>query len=167
MPKKMFPVPDVAADSPSSESLSFAGLICVQDKKGSTKVQKEDLEFESNRSNASSKTGSPNKTFPADKLISNDHLATTIYTSPHQASKQIPLENFLQIPGNRRESDMKQTKHKCNSRKQISQVKRITNEKHTAGERSFGQKLFSSFATPCRDCRSSQPTPSIKQHTLQ
>lgn len=146
--------PDVAADSASSESLSFACLVSTQqDQKQSSRVEKADLEFEFSRSNA----GTPNNN-------STDKSATKC-ASLHQASKQIPLVSFLQVPGNRTETDMKkQTNHQ--STKQVSQVKRRTHEKHSAREKSFSQKLFS-FATPCRDCRASQPVPSIKQHTLQ
>lgn len=163
MPKKM--LPDVAADSPSSESLSFAGLVCKQDKKEIPKVQKEDLEFEFSCSNVGSTNGSSNNSSDG-KLISNRHLASTC-ASQHQGSKRIPLENFLQIPGKRRESDLKQTNHRSAIGKPFSQDKGRTYEKGSTGGKSFSQKLFSSFATPCRDCRSSQPTPSINQHRLQ
>lgn len=158
--------PDVAADSPSSESLSFAGLVCKQDKKEISKVQKEDLEFEFSSSNVGSTNGSSNNNSSDGRLISNRNLASTC-ASQHQGSKHIPLENFLQPPGNRRGSDLKQTNHGSATGKPFSQGKRRTHEKGSAGGKSFSQKLFSSFATPCRDCRSSQPTPSIKQHKLQ
>ncbi|KAG6419170.1 hypothetical protein SASPL_121382 [Salvia splendens] len=148
----------VAADFPSSESLSFAGLI-------SSKEKKEDQEeFQFSCSNVGSMIVSPNNCSPG-KSISNYQQATTIRSSRHRASKRVPLESFLQIPRNRRESDVKQPNHQSSSRKQVSQAKRRANEKQSAGDKSFSLKLLSSFATPCRDCRSSQPTQSIKQHT--
>lgn len=147
--------PNVAADSASSESLSFACLVTPpHDQKQSSKVEKkEDLEFEFSRSNPAT----PNNC-SADK-------STTNGGSLHQASKQIPLVSFLHVPSNRTESDTKkQIDHQ--STKEVSQVKRQTHEKRSTREKSFGRKLFS-FATPCRDCRASQTVPSIKQQTLQ
>ncbi|KAG6416606.1 hypothetical protein SASPL_124039 [Salvia splendens] len=144
MPKKMFP--DVAADFPSSESISFAGLI-------SSKEKKEDQEVEFSRSNAGSTNVSPNNCSPG-KSISNYQQATTIRSSRHRASKKVPLESFLKIPRSRR--DVKQPNQQSSSRKQVSQAKRRANEKQSAGDKSFSQKLFSSFATPCRDCRSTE-----------
>lgn len=129
MPKKMFP--DVAADFPSTESLSFAGLVCKQDMvKETTRVQKEDLEFDFSISIAGSTNGSSYNNSSAGELISNAHLVTTT-----RVSQQIPLEHFLQFPGNRRGSDMKQKNHERAGGKQFSQVKRRTYESVLLGGR--------------------------------
>lgn len=126
VPKKMSPV--VCADFTSSDSLSFTGLVCIQDQhsirpsehllpttrgKGSPGMRQQEQEFEFSRSNASSIIGSPNH-FPAGKKLPDGQLAAK-----------------------------------------------------TAGRKSLGQKLFSSFATPCRDCRTLEPNRPVNTNILQ
>ncbi|KAG8385527.1 hypothetical protein BUALT_Bualt03G0054500 [Buddleja alternifolia] len=158
MTKKM--CPDVTADIASSESLSFAGLICISQSdhslpttlaKECPKLQKQEPEFEFSSSKTNSTINSPKNNFQADnKLFSIPHLGTTISSNQHQVSKQNGLK------------DLKQSDLRSSNRKQNFEVKRRANEKPTA-RKSFGQRLFSSFATPCRDCRTIEATASVKQ----
>lgn len=142
----------MAADFASSESLSFAGLVCIQDQREAPQVQKQDHEFEFSCSNIPvSIIGNPNKNLSADKLYSNSQTAP----SKHQAPQKTGLGDLLsEIPAHRKRSDTKL----------ISQVKKTATQKSSAERKSFGQKLFSSFSRPCRTCRSLEPTPRIKQH---
>ncbi|KAL8032572.1 hypothetical protein ABFS82_13G104800 [Erythranthe guttata] len=155
MAKKMFP--NMAADFASSESLSFAGLVCIQEqKKEHPKMQKQETDFEFRGSNL-------NNNLSPDKLHSNGRISTY----QHQpAPNKIILENLLtDIPSRKKRSDIKQqSKHKSNSRETNSQVKRRASGKKKS--KSFSQKLLS-FTTPCRDCRSLEPTPRVKEQTLQ
>ncbi|PIN07389.1 hypothetical protein CDL12_20036 [Handroanthus impetiginosus] len=169
MPEKISP--NVAVDFTSSESLSFSGLVCVQDQHLecrtehflSTTVQKEGPkvhiqgpEFEFSRSiigNTSNKRSD-------DK--------TTISSYQHQVPKEISSEDFSSsIPGHKKRSDMKQSNIRSSSRKQVPEVKKRTNEKRPARRKGFSQELFSSFVKPCRDCRASEPTTCMKQQPLQ
>ncbi|KAL2494990.1 uncharacterized protein Fot_38747 [Forsythia ovata] len=173
--------PDVAADIASSESLSFAGLVCIQDQhppnqlrkslpiplpKQAAKMQKYEPEFEFGCSKSSSTIGSLINDFSADKSFSDVQVLPQVKVQADQSQvlKHIDLETMLSpIQSHRRRSDVKQSKFRNSSRKQITEVKKKTNEKRTSRQ-SFSQRFFQSFATPCRDCRAVQPEPSMKEH---
>ncbi|KZV53229.1 hypothetical protein F511_21486 [Dorcoceras hygrometricum] len=137
MPTKMSP--DSTAEVASSESLSFAGLVCIQDQlsnpvKQSYKVKEQEPEFEF------SSTG----LFPSGQHL--PHEAAAVLSNQTRALKPVELEDFLSPPikGNRRRAE-----HRNKRRK------------------SFTQKIFQSFVKPCNNCRAVQTMPSVKERQLQ
>ncbi|KAA8519759.1 hypothetical protein F0562_014015 [Nyssa sinensis] len=48
-----------------------------------------------------------------------------------------------------------------------SEVRNQANKKHGDRGQSFGQKMFRSFANPCKSCHALEPSPSKKVHKLQ
>ncbi|KAK4439967.1 hypothetical protein Salat_0331600 [Sesamum alatum] len=167
----------VSADFTSSDSLSFSGLVCIQDQqstcppahllpttlgKGSPGMHQPEQGFEFSCSTASSIIGSPNN-FPAEKKLPDGQPAAKNCSYPNQVPKQIGLAELLSpIPDHRRTTNVRSS-----NRMQNSEVKRTAKEKRTAGRKSIGQKIFSSFATPCRDCRTIEPNPRVNTNALQ
>lgn len=161
---------DATADSASSDSLSFASLVCIQGQqsmprasKDDPKVQKQEPEFEFSCSNLDS-----GNRIPSNKLILNGQQATTRITAHQsQVPKQIDLGDLLShkspILGDTRTSDMKQT-HLGSSRQSYGSKRKTTNE--TGGKKSFSEKLLLSLVKPCRDCRTSNPRPITEQQAL-
>ncbi|XVE51373.1 hypothetical protein DITRI_Ditri02bG0035000 [Diplodiscus trichospermus] len=157
---------DVAADSSSLDSLSFAGLLCIQDQQSK----------------------SPNRTGYQDNTDDQEFefVSGTLGKSPHNLKENshpdmlensdnhhlLPLELLLKSaqseaankPGYKKSrppslgSHANQTivSHETNEEAK-NQVKR-----KQAASRSFGQKLFQSFVSPCRECHAVRPT--MKAH---
>ncbi|KAA8515227.1 hypothetical protein F0562_018543 [Nyssa sinensis] len=175
MPKKM--CLDVAADMGSADSLSFAGLVCVQDQhlksqprhvlplppgKNATRIQIQDPEFELGQSTPGSTANSPDKNSLADLLFSNGQLLPqgVPFQSNHSpVSKHVSFTDSSPTTrsSSKRSSDNESGPNKA-SRNQ-------TNKDRTTASQSFGQKIFRSFATPCRNCRALEPSPSLKVHS--
>lgn len=145
--------PDLPADVASSESLSFAGLVCIQDQcsnpvKEVAKLKKQEPEFEFKYM-----AQCPNERYEeGEGLFPNgQHLspeATAVLSNQPRVVKRMELEDFLSpTEGNRRRAEQ-------------------MNKKPTA-RKSFSQKLFQSFVKPCNNCRAVQTTPSVKGRALQ
>ncbi|CAA2954203.1 Hypothetical predicted protein [Olea europaea subsp. europaea] len=175
--------PDVAADIASSESLSFAGLVCIQDQHPpnqltkslplplpipAAKMQNNEPEFEFGRSKSSSKLGNLINDFSTDKSFSDSQVLpqVKVHANQSQVSNRVDLEAMLSPIQSHRRSDVNQSKFRNSNKKQIMEVKYKTNEK-CPSRQSFSQRFFQSFATPCRDCRVVRPAPSMKEPALQ
>ncbi|CAA2983950.1 Hypothetical predicted protein [Olea europaea subsp. europaea] len=154
---------DVNADIASSESLSFTGLVCIQDQDPQNQLRKSFLipdakmlknehEFEFRRNKSSTTIGSLINEFSADKSFSDGQA------NQSQVTKHIDLEAMLSpIQSHRRRSDVNQSEFRNSNRKQITEVNKETNEKRN----SFSQRFFQSLVSPCRDCCAVQPAPSM------
>ncbi|KAF2303303.1 hypothetical protein GH714_016490 [Hevea brasiliensis] len=154
---------DVAADSNSCESLSFSGFLSVQDlglkspqTDGIIQIRKQNQGFEFSHI-ADSAAQTLNKNCPADISISGGQLQLQAFL---YQSKQVNHK-----PGSKGAT-------RCNNERLNRKVSDNPNHKdrnqakmkHTpASNLSFGQKIFQSFVSPCRECHAHKP--SIKAHT--
>ncbi|CAN4084095.1 unnamed protein product [Withania somnifera] len=147
MMKKKSPIH--RSDSVSGDSLSFTGLVCVQDISvvqaqsnilSSTRAKNE-IEFEFGHHVTVNQNSN---SYPADILFYKGQL----------------LPQAIQLPQpNQADKVLKQ----FNSEKEFPTLRNNSksNTKATAGQ-SFGQKILR-LATPCRDCRDTQTIPSTNQ----
>uniref|UniRef100_A0A5B7AJ65 Uncharacterized protein n=1 Tax=Davidia involucrata TaxID=16924 RepID=A0A5B7AJ65_DAVIN len=181
MPRKMSL--DVAADISSGDSLSFAGFVCINDQhlksqsgqavlpptKNAPGIQKQDPEFEFGHATLGSTANGPNKDSPAD-LFSNGQLlpqALPFQLKHSQVSRHVTFKD-LSPPthsSSRRSSNNESGLNKA-AREPNSEVRNQANKKRADASQWFGQKIFRSFANPCRNCRALEPSPSMKVHTL-
>ncbi|KAG4971455.1 hypothetical protein JHK85_037876 [Glycine max] len=124
----------------SLDSLSFSGLVCIQDHQP--------------------KLPSPNRAkhyqiTPADQLISNGRLqpqALAIQTNqslltnlPSSSSSLLATRSSSKMPSGRTDSKMKY-------HEQLNKASKHTNKKSTVTRTGFGQKM-KSFLSPCRECQ--------------
>lgn len=157
---------DVAADSDSLESLSFAGFICIEDQKlikssptNSPQVlHKQDSEFEFSQAKQESTTTDTSKYSPADVLISNGKLLPQAFLIQSKTNKPHRKGSSpVAFTGSETSSDR-------TGAKEVS-VKKIQDEKKqsTSSRSGFGWKLLKSFASPCRECKAATP---VKTQTI-
>ncbi|OIT27397.1 hypothetical protein A4A49_27958 [Nicotiana attenuata] len=167
MAKKKSPVHD-ARDSVSGDSLSFTGLVCIQDLPPvqaqsnynipSSLAKKESFEFGHVTQNTT--TVCPiNSNCPADILFYKGQLLP----QPNQAQS---LKQSNSVGNNSKRSGINDS----NLNNGVSQhnnghAKMSTNKKEATAGQSFGQKILR-FATPCRDCRATETIPSTKSQAL-
>ena len=168
---------DAAAENSSAESLSFAGLVCIQDQQSQSpnisakKINKQDPEFEFGRTRPDLNATDPIKYFPADLLISDDKIQPEAFllqskrsyliTQSSQdlllAQDSLPATHSSSRRSNANTSGMKvsdKPNHMVNNQE----------NRHTAERSSFGRKLFQTFLSPCRQCHAITPT--VKAHTV-
>lgn len=156
---------DVAPDNNSSESLSFAGLVCIQDQKlkspptNNHRICEQDGEFAFSQTRQGPTVTDRSTYTPADLLISNGKLIPQAFVfQPKQRPKhnhphQRGSSPATSIAGNRsvaktgvQEVHDKQKQHR-------NQV----HEENSTSRSGFGWKLFKSFASPCRECKAAKP----------
>lgn len=158
----------VAADSISPDSLSFSGLVSIQEQSKLPspnqakyyQVSKQDPEFEftSTKQNLNSAVNMM-KITPADLLISNGQLqpqALAFQTSQslirNPPSSSGPL---LATHGSSKKSSGK-TGSAMKYHEQLDKASRHTNKESTVTRTRFGQKM-KCFLSPCRDSRAIKP----------
>ncbi|XVF25769.1 hypothetical protein REPUB_Repub13aG0242100 [Reevesia pubescens] len=160
---------DVAADGSSLDSLSFAGLVCIQDQKSKSPIDrayqnnKDDQEFEFVSGTPGTSSHCLKKNSHPDMIISNSHLLPLEFLlkppqsqatnkpgykqerPPFLGSSRMPIDNHVNHTKVSRESNQEAK----------NQVK-----KNTASRSSFGQKLFQFqyFVSPCKECHAVTPT---------
>lgn len=148
---------DVAADEGSADSLSFAGLICIQDQQSKStpiistnQIKEDDPEFEFSHTRPHLTATDPIKYSPPDLL--NESCVVT------QSSRgSLPTTR-----GHSRRPDDNTGGMRVTS-KQNHEVRIQANKERTAASSGFGRKLFQSFVSPWRQCRAITPT--TKVHT--
>lgn len=159
-------VSHVQADSISVDSLSFAGLVCIEDQQPKPSVPNKyyrvsktdpDFEFSTNKSDSNSSTNNPIKITPADVLISNgkikpQELATFQPNSPSSLSTLLGIDHHVK-------SNM------SNGPIHSKAIKNANKEK-SATRTSFGKKVCNSFLSPCRQCKAIQPRAVKAQTTV-
>ncbi|WCJ27073.1 hypothetical protein M5689_008848 [Euphorbia peplus] len=121
---------DSAADSKSCQSLSFSGLLSVQD------MQSKALSV------------NPNSASAQVQLQALLYQSTQVNHKPGSKGEANSNNQSLKY-GNK---DGTRVSSKPNH-KERNQAKM----EHTASNKSFGQKIFLSFVSPCRECRAHQP----------
>ncbi|KAL9329369.1 hypothetical protein ACSQ67_004372 [Phaseolus vulgaris] len=150
-------------DSISTDSLSFAGLVSVQDQHPNPltpnhvthyyhQVSKQDLDFEFSSIKDLSSSANPFKITPADLLISDGKIRPFQANRPVFSDPPISLRSLLAIDHANAKISSGQT------RKYDDQ--RVKARNHKSKERTrawFGHKVFRSFLSPCRKCQASQP----------
>lgn len=166
---------DAAAETVSTDSLSFAGLIRIEEKsyespkvhasptKKDARRGKEDLDFEFNSVIDKSIDNVSNKNSLADVLFANGHLV------PQANQSQTNESGELEHVNSKQSSRPPRSSKKIAGGKKLGATESATNKANkqstTAGQW-FGQKIIKSIATPCRDCRAIQPSPSIKEQSV-
>lgn len=167
---------DVAADARSLDSLSFAGLVCIQDqqwKSASTdtanQIQKEDSEFEFSQSRPTFKTATaPTNDFPSNLLISDGQLLSQTSLSQSKQHYAINQQHYRgSVPATRNISKRSSCKTGVDtevSDRQYQEQRNQVKKEQTASKSCFGQKVFESFLSPCRECQAADST--VKAHKL-
>lgn len=149
---------DVAADSSSLESLSFAGLASIQDQPKKLRLnntkQDQDFEFDST-------VRDPIQSSPADILISNGQLLPHAFLL--QSKTQAELGNQSQFRGSslRTHTNSKRSDQKNKGRPGYS-AEANQGKENKAKEKKVGFRLFQSFLSPCRTCHATEPTVRVK-----
>ncbi|XVF87448.1 hypothetical protein PTKIN_Ptkin18bG0120800 [Pterospermum kingtungense] len=153
---------DIAADSSSLDSLSFSGLVCIQDQQSSKSPTKrpyhhnDDQEFEFV---SSTSLHSLNKNPHPDMIISNSHLLPLEFllkksTQSHAGYKQSRPPS---LGSSKTPIDSRANNHTKASEKSNQEANGQVKTKQTAS-----RSWFQSFVSPCRECRAESPT--VKAH---
>ncbi|KAJ4703516.1 hypothetical protein OWV82_023412 [Melia azedarach] len=149
---------DAIAENKSTDSLSFADLVCIKDQQSNPlptrQLNKQDPEFEFSPATPKSTTHNLNTNSPTDVLMSNSQLQrhALLSQSEHSESKNQPTaesHNPHCVKG---------------SQKGNHKVRNQAKKESTAKGSWFGRKLFQSFVSPCRECHARQPA--AKAHTM-
>ncbi|OMO65197.1 hypothetical protein COLO4_31435 [Corchorus olitorius] len=158
---------DLASDSSSLDSLSFAGLVCIQDQQSKSPTDivyqnnKDDQEFEfvsgtQSRSPQNLQKNCNGHLLPLEFLLKSRQSQATNEQDYKQSrtaslsSSKTPMDNHVN--------------HTKVSNRSNQKVKNQVKKESTAPRSSFGLKLFHSFVSPCRECSAASPT--IKAHTV-
>ncbi|KAK7837904.1 hypothetical protein CFP56_020598 [Quercus suber] len=168
---------DAAADNSWAESLSFAGLVCIQDQQSQSlnisanRINKQDPEFEFGRTRPDLNATDPIKYFPADLLISDDKIQPEAFLLQSKRSHLITQssQDFLlaqdSLPATH--SSSRRSSANTSGMKVSENPNHMVNNqenRHTAERLSFGRKLFQTFLSPWRQCHAITPT--AKTHTV-
>ncbi|BAT73707.1 hypothetical protein LR48_Vigan01g057000 [Vigna angularis] len=147
-------------DSISTDSLSFAGLVSVQDQHPKVpthyyhQVSKQDFDFEFSTITDLNSSANPFKITPADVLISDGKIQPFKPNRPAILDPPISLRSLLAI-------DHANAKMSCGQTRKYGD-QRVKARNHKSKERNvtrtwFGHKVFRSFLSPCRKCQATQP----------
>ncbi|OWM91208.1 hypothetical protein CDL15_Pgr000152 [Punica granatum] len=148
---------DIAADSSSLDSLSFAGLACIQDqqRKPSLKNSKQDQDFE-----FVSTVSDPIHNSTANIRISNGQLP--LKANLLQSKNQSEMGNRISTRGSSlgTESNSKRLSQK-NKGQTDDSAKANQGERNKAKEEKVGKRVFWLFS-PCRTCHATEPVVRVK-----
>lgn len=170
-------ISQVRADSMSMDSLSFSGLVSIQDQQSKLpsppkhyqyQVTKHDSEFEFKNTKANLNSAvNAIKFTPADQLISNGHLqpqalafqtTQSFITKPPGSSRSLLATHISsEMPSGKTASPMRY--------RELGKASKHTNKQSTVTRRGFGQKM-KSFLSPCRECQTIKPD-AVKAQTVQ
>lgn len=140
-------------DSSSLDSLSFAGLVCIQDQQSKSPTKRpnrnvdndfavdQEFEFVSGTSLQDLNNNNKNPHQCHDMIISSN------------STHLLPLELLLKSA---------ESQAANSNREEESHDKRSKTSANSRSSLSFGQKLFQSFVSPCRECQTASPT--VKAH---
>ncbi|KAK7327852.1 hypothetical protein VNO77_21945 [Canavalia gladiata] len=157
----------VADDSYLLDSLSFSGLVSIQDqqlklpsnqaKHGQVSTHDPEFEFTSTKANLNSAVN-PIKITPADQLISNGQLQpqelafqtnhSLIINPPSSSSSLLATHSSSKVSSRKTGSTMKYH--------ELNKASKHTNKESVMTGAGFGQKI-KSFLLPCRECRTIKP----------
>ncbi|XP_073225223.1 uncharacterized protein [Cicer arietinum] len=168
----------LVSDSISMDSLSFSGLVSIQDQQPKFpsppnhakhyQVNKHDPEFEFTNSKANlNSVVNLIKLTPADQLISNGQLQpqafafqTTPSLIPNPPGSSRPLlANHINSEMSSRKTGSTMKYH------ELGKASKHTNKQSTTARTGFGQKM-KSFLSPCKECRTIKPD-AVKAQTVQ
>lgn len=162
---------DAAAENASADSLSFAGLVCIEDQQ--SKSQNIHLSIPPPTNNSANSQKSEHIDFEFSSTVSgsigpvnamnNNSLPDVSFSNGQLVAQAIPLQT----------SQSQANSSRCNNKtanesakKTNTQVRNKANKQGATVSQWFGQKIIRSFATPCRNCRAIQPSPSMKGEAL-
>ncbi|KAM1108293.1 hypothetical protein ACFX2I_004971 [Malus domestica] len=156
---------DVAADSSSLDSFSFADLLCVQDQQSKclpankpNQIHKQGREFEFSYSE--SIVTDPIKHYPADLLISNGQIipkATELESTQCPETEQLSIKGPVRATSTR---NMRSTETASVTEvyaKPHPESRNQEKKEKPAPRSSFGKKMFKSFVFPCNECKVAKP----------
>lgn len=151
---------DIAADNCSLDSLSFAGYLSIQDQQSTLSPpnrdngSNKDKQFEFSTATPHTIAHKLNKKTPADTKFSRSQLLPQASLHQLKQSRETNKHDHKKIPasGTRRRSTDSQKDSTKASPKSNHQFRKKINGEHTVSSSWFGQKLFQSFVSPCREC---------------
>lgn len=151
---------DIAADSSSCDSLSFAGLLSIQDLRSMSsqtdaviQIKRQEQEFEFDHITPDSAAQAPSKTCPANISVSRGQLLLQEFLYQSKQVKHKPGSKGATRSNNKRLIDGNNNNTKVSD-----------NQNHKAvSNLSLGQ-ILQSFVSPCKECHAHKP--SIKAHTV-
>ncbi|KAM1792985.1 hypothetical protein ACFX12_036782 [Malus domestica] len=157
---------DAAADSNSLDSLSFAGLICVQDQQSkclpptnkANQIHKQDTEFEF--SHTESIVTDPIKHYPADLLISNGQIvpkATAFESTQRLKTDQLSINGPVRATRTRNKRSSETNGGTEVYAKPIPESRNQEKKEKPESRSSLGKKIFKSFFFPCKECQVAKP----------
>ncbi|GMN50760.1 hypothetical protein TIFTF001_019919 [Ficus carica] len=153
------------ADYSSPESISFAGLLCIQDQKLNSppthnhRIREQDQDFAFSQTRQDLTAADPSKYTPADLLISNGKLVPqALVFQPKQRPKHNQPRRKGSSPAtltaSKRSGDKTDAREVSDKQKQ---KRNLVKEKNTTSRSGLGWKLFKSFASPCQECKAVKP----------
>ncbi|XVF27609.1 hypothetical protein REPUB_Repub14bG0122900 [Reevesia pubescens] len=164
---------DVAADSSSLDSLSFTGLVCIQDQQSKSpkdrgyQNNKDDQEFEFVSGTPGTSPHYLKKNSHPDMIISNSHLLPLECLLKSAQSQAANKPDYKQSPppslGSSKTPLDNHANHTKVYHKSNQEAKNQVKKEQPASRSWFGHKLFQSLVSPCRECHADSPT--IKAHT--
>ncbi|KAK7246472.1 hypothetical protein RIF29_41340 [Crotalaria pallida] len=156
-------------DSISPDSLSFSGLVCIQNQqpklpspnhaKHHNQVSKNDPEFEFTSTKAYLNSAvNPIKTKPADMLISNGQLQLQPQAHAFQTNQSLIRSAFRPSPATRniRKMSSGKTGRANGSHEKHDKASQSTDMESTAKRAQLGQKM-KCFISPCRNSKAITP----------
>lgn len=174
------PPTKLVSDSISMDSLSFSGLVSIQDQQKNLpsppkqakhfQVSKHDQEFEftNPKVNLNSPV-SPIKITPADQLISNGQLQLQPQAFAFETTQNLivtPTSSSRSLLASHISSEMSSGKTGSSMKyHELGKAKKHTNKQNTMKRTGFCQKIMS-FLSPCRECRTAKQG-AVKAQTVQ
>ncbi|XP_058765209.1 uncharacterized protein LOC131638661 [Vicia villosa] len=175
------PPTKLVSDSISMDSLSFSGLVSIQDQQKNLHspptnqakqflVSKHDQEFEftNPKVNLNSPVN-PIKITPADQLISNGQLQLQPQAFAFQTTQNLivtPTSSSRSLLAAHSGSEMASGKTGSSMKyHELGKESKHTNKPNTKKRTGFCQRM-KSFLSPCRECRTAKQG-AVKAHTVQ
>ncbi|KAG4977312.1 hypothetical protein JHK84_037013 [Glycine max] len=133
-----------AEDSISADSLSFAGLVSIQDQNSKPPIPNHTTHYY--------------KITPADVLISNGKIKPFQPNRPVLTDPPISLRSLLAIDhaNNSKMSNVQQAR-KYDEQRVKARIHKSKERSSSVTRTWFGHKVFRSFLSPCRKCQATQP----------
>lgn len=152
---------DVAADN-TSESLSFAGLLSIQDLHSKSPTA-HSINHTKNHNQESDFSFSTTD-FSANSLNKMSYTSASISNGKHQTQLQAFLQHSsnVQKPGSKAVTRRNNKPSNDKGKEKVSdrtkhRARNQENKERSSSSPSLGKKIFHSFVSPCRECHFHKP----------